>query len=130
MQLASKHKEILRYILAGGLSFVFELAILVTLKNVAGLSATISTAIAFWFGLAASFLLQKIFAFKDYEKTLGKISKQIGSYMILVGFNYIFTILFVSFFPEKYYIYTRTIALILTTCWNYLIYKKIIFKTA
>jgi putative flippase GtrA len=120
-------QRLVRYILAGGLSYAIELSVLLVLYKLFGLSAELSTAIAFWIGLTASFILQKIFAFRDYEKTVKAVSKQVGVYAALVGFNYLFTLAVVAAFPAKWVVFSRTLALIITTVWNYYIYKKIIF---
>lgn len=112
---------------AGGVSYAIELSILLILHKTIGYSVEIATALAFWTGLLSSFILQKLLAFGDYEKTIRTISRQVGRYSLLVGFNYLFTLSFVALFPSKFIIITRTIALVLTTLWNYVIYKNFIF---
>lgn len=120
-------QRLARYLLAGGLSYAVELCVLLVLYILFGLSAEFATALAFWVGLTTSFLLQKTFAFQDYKKTVKAITGQIGAYAALVGFNYLFTIGLVALFPSKWVIFSRTLALIITTTWNYVIYKKFIF---
>lgn len=115
---------VVRYVVAGGLAYLVEIICLLTLHK-AGLSAELSTALAYWVGFPAAFLLQKILAFKDYERTLKTISKQIISYSALVIFNYIFTLVIVSLLPDKWLIFSRTLALVITTVWNYLLYHYI-----
>lgn len=119
--------HIIRYVVAGGASYAIELGCLLTLHYLAGLSVVAATAIAFWVGLALSFLFQKIFAFKDFQKEVRAISRQIVAYAILVLINYCFTLIVVGLFPKNWVIVSRTIALIITTIWNYSIYKKLIF---
>lgn len=121
-------KPIVRYVLAGGLSYVIELSFLLFLHGVFSLNVEASTAIAFWVGLTVSFLLQKTFAFKDYQKNLGAISKQLGAYATLVMVNYVFTLTLVSILPSRFVIISRTVALIVTTAWNYHFYNKYIFS--
>lgn len=118
----------MRYILTGGLSFAIELATLLSL-NASGLNRTISVAISFWVGFIIAILLQKFFAFKNYQRKPKIILRQLSTYTILVAFNYVFTIGLVSLFPEKYIIVSRVLAIVLVTLWNYFIYKNIIFKT-
>jgi putative flippase GtrA len=120
-------QRLVRYIAAGAASYAVELSCLLVLYKLFGLSAELATALAFWVGLATSFFLQKLFAFRDYQKTAKTISKQLGTYSVLVGFNYLFTISLVALFPAHLVIISRTIALILTTAWNYILYKKFIF---
>lgn len=120
-------KHVVRYVLAGILSYAVELVCLLILYKILGLSAELSTAIAFWIGLAASFASQKFFAFRDYQKNVKAISRQLGSFAVLVGLNYVFTLAVVALFPSSLVIFSRTLALILVTIWNYTVYKKIIF---
>lgn len=124
-----RSKSLVRYIVAGGASYAIELSCLLAFHRFLGLSVEAATAIAFWAGLTTSFLLQKLFAFKDYRKTLKSISKQLGAYALLIAFNYVFTLAVVAIFPSRLVVISRTLALIATTVWNYIIYKKFIFKT-
>lgn len=121
-------KRLVRYVLAGVLSYALELSCLLALYKLAGLSAELSTAIAFWIGLTASFILQKLFAFRDYQKTVKAISHQVGAYAVLVGFNYLFTLALVAVFPSRWVVFSRTLALIITTAWNYVLYQRFIFS--
>ena len=121
-------KPIVRYVLAGASSYAIELTCLLLLHKYLKISVEFATAIAFWIGLATSFILQKLFAFKNYQKTKKAISQQLGKYSILVGFNYLFTLILVGVLPSKSIIYSRTLALIITTGWNYALYNKFIFR--
>lgn len=129
-----KHKllesSVVRYVFAGGLAYAVELTVLIALHKVIGTSAELATAVAFWVGLSTSFILQKHLAFRDYERTLKSISKQIGRYALLVAFNYVFTLSVVAVFPESLVLISRTLALILTTIWNYYIYNRFIFNAS
>lgn len=118
-----------RYLFVGGLSFVIEMGLILLLHNALGVSAVISVAISFWIGLVISFLLQKLITFKDRSRSTKKVAKQSALYGLLVGVNYLFTLTFVAFFETILGIFiARTIALIITTLWNFVIYKKVIFK--
>lgn len=123
------NKQIVRYILAGGLAFMAEILVLLSLNKLLGMSATIATAVAFWVGLCASFGLQKIIAFNDYQKELRAISRQIVLYLLLVLTNYGFTVGVVSIFDEKHLLISRTGALVATTLWNFFVYNNLIFKS-
>lgn len=117
------HKPVVRYVAAGILAFIVELVCILLLHKAFGFSAEVATAIAFWIGLPASFLLQKIFAFRDYQKTLKAISGQALAYAVLVAFNYAFTLAVVAFFPDNLVVFSRSLALIITTAWNYVVYR-------
>lgn len=115
-----------RYVFIGGISYVIELSILLSLATFFLLSPEVSVACSFWVGLITSFLLQKYFAFRSRANDRKTIGKQSILYGALVVFNYSFTIAFVSIFTIAFgLVIARTIALLLTVTWNYFIYKRI-----
>lgn len=124
----SQHR-LVRYIFIGGISYVIEVIALFFFSITLSLGPAIGVAISFWIGLIASFLLQKIFAFQDKAMRKSHLAKQIISYATLVVFNYIFTIYTVSALaPHIGLFVSRTLVLLITTAWNFLIYSKVIFK--
>lgn len=119
----------MRYVFIGCLAYFIELCVLFSFSHLLKLSPTISVGISFWVGLIVAFILQKIFAFKNNSKHKKTVALQIVLYLILVAFNYIFTLLFVHFTESLIGLFaSRTIALIITTLWNFLIYKRVIFR--
>lgn len=119
--------SLLRYVIAGLGSFAFELSFAIFLHSVLGLHRTLSTSIAFWFAVLVSFLLQKLFTFRNYEKQFTKLATQGTGYSLLVVCNYLFTVLIVSIFSDSNFILARIFALGCTTIWNYFLYKNVIF---
>lgn len=117
--------HVVRYVLAGVLAYAVELLSILGMSHFLHFSAELATACGFWIGLPTSFLLQKIFAFKDYEKGIKTISKQLGAYALLVAFNYAFTLVVVALLPESWLIFSRTLALVITTLWNFAFYRII-----
>lgn len=116
------------YIFAGALSFAIELTVLHGALLTTN-SRPAAVTIGFIAGLTASFLLQKLLVFKDNQKNRSKTSKQVVAYLSLVALNYTFTLLFVEIVSDFISItIARTIALIITTGWNFIIYKLFIFK--
>jgi putative flippase GtrA len=126
VKVLSKHTGI-RYLFVGGTSYAFELSALLLVHHLTG-SRSLATAISFWVGFLIAFVLQKLVAFQEYSKEIKALTKQGVLYGVLNLWNYIFTIAFVSFFPDKYLILSRTVALVLMASWNYVIYRKIIFR--
>jgi putative flippase GtrA len=129
-QLSSIRKnKLFRYIIIGGVSYIAEVATLWVLVYILHIDSVVAVAISFWVGLIISFFLQKFFAFRNTSKSIKHFAGQSIAYGVLVGVNYLFTIGFVyatqSFFGL---ILARTIALAITTGWNFIIYNKIIFK--
>jgi len=118
-----------RYIITGGGAYLLEMAVLFCLKHL-HLGNVTSVAISFWIGLVTAFLLQKFFAFK--EKTVKKLhlTRQATQYLALVGFNYLLTLVFVALVATSITVFgARTIAIGMTTLWNYYFYKKHIFTS-
>lgn len=123
-----KTSTLLRYIIVGGTSYAIELSVLLLLVHVLHFNTTLAVSIGFWLGLVISFLLQKFLAFKNTDTRARRLTIQTVYYALLVLFNYGFTLLFVHLLePFIDLSIARTLALIITTAWNYIIYKKVIF---
>ena len=123
-----KTSTLLRYIIVGGTSYAIELSVLLLLVRVFDFNTTLAVSIGFWLGLVISFLLQKFLAFKNTDTRARRLTIQTVYYALLVLFNYGFTLLFVHLLePFIDLSIARTLALIITTAWNYIIYKKVIF---
>jgi putative flippase GtrA len=119
---------LVKYVITGGGSYAIELSTIVGLKA-AHLSNTQAVAISFWVGLVVSFVLQKLITFKDKSTDKNQLGRQVGLYMVLVGFNYLFTLGVIALLSNKMSVFiSRTLALICTTVLNYYVYKKHIFK--
>lgn len=117
-----------RYILVGGLSYVIEISCIYLLV-MSGVDRILAVAIGFWIGFFLAFSMQKIIAFKNKTSEAKQVVKQSVLYAVLVLFNYGFTLVLVALLSPLISIYiSRTIALGITTCWNFIIYKKIIFS--
>lgn len=122
-----KQVTLFRYLFVGGTSYVFELSSLLLIFHFSG-SRTLAAAISFWIGFLLAFVLQKIVAFKDYNKETKVLTRQSTYYILLNCWNYLFTVGFVSLFPDKHLVVSRTVALVMMSAWNFVIYKKFIFK--
>jgi len=126
-----KEKTIIRYIVIGGTSYAIELAVLLILAKLLHISPVLSVGVSFWVGLITSFFLQKFFAFNNKTLKAKHLLWQSVMYGALVLVNYLFTLWFVGLFnPVVGLVVSRTIALIITTFWNYFIYKYVLFPTA
>jgi putative flippase GtrA len=116
-----------RYLFVGGCSYVIELSSLLAMVHLGRLSTAAATAIAYWIGLIIAFTLQKFIAFQDYRRELKILTKQGSIFAVLTLWNWVFTVMFVDLFPTEQIIWTRTIALIIMSGWNFIIYKRLIF---
>lgn len=94
------------------------------------MTSVLAVGISFWLGFLIAFVLQKLIAFKNTDRSKKTVARQTLLYSGLVGVNYLFTLAFVAIFgPILGTIVARTIALIITTGWNYVIYSKLIFRS-
>lgn len=118
--------QIIRYLFVGGFSFFIEITVLYILNHTLHISAAISVTISFWVGFIVAYVLQKLVAFQNKEKSRRAITKQIIGYSLLVLWNYGFTILVVELFHGSVSVVVlRTIVIAITTLWNYVLYKKL-----
>lgn len=117
-----------RYLVVGGSVYILELLVIVVGQR-AGLSAVPAVALAFWIGLVISFILQKFVTFGDHRTHHKVVLKQVLAVSLLVSWNFLFTIgvtkLLVHHAPPTV---TRTIALLITTLWNFYLYRTSIFR--
>ena len=116
-----------RYIAVGGAVYTAELFCIYMFQKFSA-NDTLAVAVSFWIGLVLSFVLQKIFTFGD-KRVGGKlVATQFLAVTLLVLFNFGFTILASQLLASLLPIYiTRTLALGLTTMWNFYLYKTRIF---
>lgn len=119
-----------RYLLVGGSVYVFELLVIVVAQAIV-LSAVWAVALSFVLGTIVSFFLQKLVAFRDKRMHRSIVGLQFAAVCALVAWNFTFSIvltkLLESVLPA---VVTRTIALGVTTVWNFYLYKTRIFKQA
>lgn len=122
------NNTLFRYIFIGGTAYVIEISSLYLLIS-QDVNEILAVAITFWLGLIIAFVLQKVFTFKNTTKHVRHLTRQSTYYIILVGFNYLITLFAVSILsPLLGVLLSRTIILLITTGWNFIIYKKVIFK--
>jgi len=125
---ALREKTIVRYIVVGGTSYVLELSALLAMYHVLELSLELSTTIAYCMGLLLAFSLQKFIAFRDKRRQVKVLAWQGILFALLTVWNLLFTILVVRIFGDDQVALSRTIAQAIFVCWNYVLYKNIIFK--
>ena len=127
--LANIHKPIYRYLIIGISVYIFEIFIII-LAQFLGANNILAIGFGFWSGLVISFILQKVITFK-YRRTHHRILvPQIVAYSLLVLFNFGFTLLATQLLSDLLpVVMIRTLALGITTVWNFYLYRTKIFKT-
>ena len=121
-------RPFVRYLIVGGGVYLLELGVILVAEG-AGWSPVLAVAMAFWVGLVVSFTLQKFVTFRDQRTQHAIILKQLLAVVALVVWNFVFTIgitaLLADLLPATI---TRTIALLITTLWNFYLYRTSIFR--
>jgi putative flippase GtrA len=122
-------RPVARYVFIGGSVYLFELIVIV-IAQALGSSSVKAVAISFILGTLVSFLLQKFVTFGDKRTHHKIILPQLIAVCLLVGWNFSFTVLFTKVFTDTLpAVVSRTIALLITTIWNFYLYKTHIFKS-
>ncbi len=124
------HKQLIKkYVLVGSAVYVLELAIILGAQWL-GAGPVLAVAISFWLGLLASFGLQKVMTFGDKRLHHRVLLPQFIAYSVLVVCNFSFTVLVTKLLSAMLpVVVIRTLALGVTTLWNFYIYKTRIFKS-
>ena len=115
-----------RYLLVGGTTFLIDFGLLYTLHGHFKLNLGASTSVAYWISIAYNFMLNRYWTFDAREKE--SLARHLSSYLILLIFNYLFTVTFVSIVGEHInYIIAKAMAVGIQMIWTYPVYKKFIF---
>lgn len=123
-----KYRQFVTYIIVGLGSYVVEMGSLFILKTAFLLSDVAAVAVSFWIGFFVAFVLQKLVTFQNHDKKPKTVTKQLVSYAILAGWNYIFTLGVVALFaPIASVFIVRSGAITVITLWNYFVYRRFIF---
>lgn len=117
-----------RYLIIGGSVYLFELAVIVIAQKM-GSTPVWAVAISFSLGTAVSFLLQKLVTFRDKRMHHKVLLPQIIATCALVVFNLGFSLLLTKLLQNHLpTVIVRTLALGITTIWNFYLYKTRIFN--
>ena len=118
---------LVRYVFVGGTTFVIDLGLLVVLHKKMGVGLALATSIAYWVAIVYNFLLNRFWTFSIKEKE--SLRKHLVNYLLLLGFNYIFTLVFVTTMSTHINFATaKAVSVAIQTTWTYLIYKNYVFN--
>lgn len=122
-----RHNAI-RYLFVGGTTFLIDLGLLVLLHGVIDLHLGLSATLAYWLSILWNFTLNRWWTFSASESK--KLHKHISSYLLLLGFNYVFTVTFIYILTSMglHYSITKVIVVCVQISWTYPIYKYVIFN--
>lgn len=122
--------RLVKYLLSGGAAFTVDYLVLLLLFYVIGTSLLLSTTLGFLSGLLVSFIANRYWV-HGAEGSARNHIRQIIEYLILVLVNYTFTLYALNILYEwgiPLYV-SKIVVIALITCWNYIIFKKIIFSS-
>lgn len=116
----------MRYLYVGSSTFFLDLLVLVLLKEKFHLKLPLATTISYWFSIAYNFTLNRFWTFNSKE--YATLKKHMLFYLVLLGFNYTFTVIFVSTMGHVInYGLAKVLAVLIQLSWNFILYKKYIF---
>lgn len=117
---------LVKFLVVGVASFAIDLGLLALLHEVGGVDLWIATPIAFLASLVFNFLVQRKFTFQSGARAHVSFLK----YGVLVLFNLVAIDVIVNLFAASGISYAvgKVVATVVTTAWNFLLYKYWIFK--
>jgi putative flippase GtrA len=119
--------QFLKYVVVGILSFSTEVSLLYICKEYYKLWYIYGNSIAFVVVFILNFLLNRFWAFKSKED----FKKQMILSGILFIFNFFASNIMMYFFTDilkLYYLISKVIAVGVVVSWNFILYKKVIYK--
>jgi len=119
--------QAVRYLITGFSSAAIEFALLFMFRDIFGLSVVISNSaalsIVFWF----NFLVNRFWSFKSKMK----LGRQLVMYLALFVFNLGASDLIMYILTDRLsmqYLLAKVFAIGAVVCWNFVIYKKVIYR--
>ncbi|WP_163275292.1 GtrA family protein [Cellulomonas iranensis] len=119
-------RSLVLYVLVGGLSYVVDAGLLVLVTGPLGGPVWLGTTVGFWTSVVVNFLLNRaVFSQGDASSVSHGVR-----YGVLLGVNYLVTLLIVHVgttwgLPP---VVPKTVAVALTTCWNFVLYRVWVFR--
>jgi putative flippase GtrA len=127
IHLWNSRDQLLRYFVTGFSAFCLDMGTLYILVDIFGLDSVLSVAINQVVIIFYIFILNKFWSFKAE----GDTRKQIIRFFIVMAFNYLVAVIWMWFW-NKHLGYdaklTRVANIILSTSWNFLMYKHFVYK--
>lgn len=122
--------SVIKYVCVGLVSVIVDYGTLILLYRLFTVPLGTATAAAFIIGLIINFILNRLWAFEAKTDRRSTV-RQAVLYGILVLINTGFTVLVIEYASNSLHIppeLSKPFCVIATTTWNYLLYKRVIFK--
>lgn len=119
--------ELGRYALVGGLSFAVDFGALILGYRVLSLPVWIATSLGFWLSFVVNFAANKYWTFGARTRTAG----QIWRYSVLVGVNYLATVVIVAGLSHLGLdvVLAKAVAVVLLTASTFVAYRHWVFAS-
>lgn len=116
----------IRYVFVGGTTFIIDFFLLVLLHAHLNVNLEISTTLSYWIAIAYNFLLNRHWTFSSTDRK--NLKKHLIFYLLLLGFNYLFTLAFVSIGSNFInFALAKILAVGIQISWTYYLYRNKIF---
>lgn len=116
----------MRYAFVGGTTFAIDFFLLVLLHGFLAMDLGLATTIAYWTAIVYNFSLNRAWTFSLADRE--DLKKHTSLYLMLLGFNYLFTLAFVSIVSLLVgFAVAKILAVAISVSWTYYIYKNYIF---
>ena len=128
-KIINKYKSIVKFIFAGGSATLVNLLLLYLFHGLLAWGLILSTSLAFIFAFLVSFILQKFWTFRNYNKE--KMPLQLALYLTNSFIGLSLNGLFMHLLVNKlgiWYLLAQVIVSLTIAVYNFLVYKFIIFK--
>jgi putative flippase GtrA len=122
-------ESLMRYLVVGSAAFVAEYGSFYLLYEEAKKPLYLANSVSFGLGLLTSFILNRIWTFESKAQYSKKTSHQLSYYVILSLINLGLTNLLVAILKGQSVNpkYGKLVAMVITSLWNYISFKLIIF---
>lgn len=123
-------KQLVKFLLGGALTFATDY-LTFTALILADTPLFITSTASFLAGFAVSFTVNKLWVFGANKKTQHKKTQlQVALYVALLAFNIAFTYYFILLMSELglSVFVGKLLTILMVTAWNFVLYKKVIFK--
>jgi len=117
-----------RYFIVGSLAFGSDYALLLLSYYIVGLPLKLATTIGFFTGFLISFTINKQWVFAGQQRK--RIHRQASEYLALLICNYLFTVYAVNILNNHGLgpAISKILVMALIMCWNYALFRWVIFS--
>jgi len=119
------NKQVIQYLAIGATTVCIDIGLMALLHSMFGVNVYLAATVSFWTSLVFNFCANKFYTFNVAANTV----QHAGTYLTLVGINYFVGLMMIALGAHLgiNYIVAKLGAIVLTTCWNFLLYKYIVF---